>query len=87
VYEHLLAGQDFQERSLRFLENHDEPRAAAAFGPPMHPAAAVITFLVPGMRFFHEGQFEGRQVHASGFCCKDLTSVAKGLGEPWVRED
>jgi glycosidase len=65
VYEHLLAGQDFQERSLHFLENHDKPRAAAAFAPVMHPAAAVITFLVPGMRFFHEGQFEGRQVHAS----------------------
>jgi hypothetical protein len=65
VYEHLLAEQNFQEHSLRFLENHDEPRAAAAFGLAMHRAAAVITFFVPGIRFFHEGQFEGRQVHAS----------------------
>jgi hypothetical protein len=26
----------------------------------MHQAAAVITFLSPGLRFFHQGQFEGR---------------------------
>jgi hypothetical protein len=45
---------------VRFLENHDEPRAAAAFPPEVHEAAAVITFLSPGLRFFHQGQFEGR---------------------------
>jgi hypothetical protein len=44
----------------RFLENHDEPRAAAAFPPGKHQAAAAISFLSPGLRFFHEGQFEGR---------------------------
>src|SRR5437899_3454375 len=44
----------------RFLENHDEPRAAAAFAPGMHEAAAVITFLSPGLRFLHQGQFEGQ---------------------------
>jgi hypothetical protein len=26
----------------------------------MHRAAAVLTFLSPGLRFFHQGQFEGR---------------------------
>lgn len=26
----------------------------------MHEAAAVITFQSPGLRFFHQGQFEGR---------------------------
>jgi hypothetical protein len=64
--EHLLAVPDFQNRSLRFLENHDEPRAAATFQPPeTHMAAAVITFFVPGMRFFYEGQLEGRRARAS----------------------
>ena len=29
VREHLLAGLDFQNKLARFLENHDEPRAAA----------------------------------------------------------
>ena len=60
VREHFYAGLDFQNRLARFLENHDEPRAAATFGPPVHEAAAVITFLSPGLRFFHQGQFEGR---------------------------
>jgi len=62
---HLHADKTFQDRSARFLENHDEPRAASAFPPGVHEAAAVITFLVPGLRFFHEGQLEGRRVHVS----------------------
>jgi hypothetical protein len=63
--EHLQADAAFQARCARFLENHDEPRAAAVFGPEQERAAAVIAFLAPGMRFFHEGQLEGRKVHAS----------------------
>ena len=47
---------------MRFLENHDEPRAASEFPWPQHQAAAVITFLSPGLRFFHQGQFEGARV-------------------------
>jgi glycosidase len=65
VREHLWAVPEFQNHSLRFLENHDEPRAAATFPPHVHRAAAVITFLIPGLRFIHEGQFDGRMVHAS----------------------
>jgi Alpha amylase, catalytic domain len=64
VREHLMADPNFQNHSLRFLENHDEPRAATVFGQ-MHMPAAVITFFVPGMRFFHEGQLEGRRIHVS----------------------
>lgn len=62
VREHLLAGLDFQDRLARFLENHDEPRAAATFAPDVHRAAAVLTFLTPGLRFFHQGQREGRRI-------------------------
>lgn len=62
---HLTADPEFQRRSARFLENHDEPRAAATFPWPVHQAAAVISFLVPGLRFLHEGQLEGRRIHAS----------------------
>jgi hypothetical protein len=65
VYEHLLATPEFQDRSARFLENHDEPRAAHEFQPGPHMAAAVITYTVPGLRFFHEGQLEGRQAFVS----------------------
>ena len=60
VREHLIAGLDYQDKMARFLENHDEPRAAATFPREVHEAAAVITFLSPGLRFFHQGQFEGR---------------------------
>ena len=60
VREHFHAGMDYQNKLIRFLENHDEPRAAAIFSPEVHQAAAVITFLAPGLRFFHQGQFEGR---------------------------
>ena len=62
VREHLLAGLDFQDRLARFLENHDEPRAAATFAPEVHRAAAILTFLTPGLRFFHQGQREGKRV-------------------------
>jgi hypothetical protein len=62
---HLQADQDFQKKSVRFLENHDEPRAASAFPPSVHQAAALVTYFVPGMRFFHDGQLEGRRIQAS----------------------
>ena len=62
---HLQAGLDYQGKLARFLENHDEPRAAATFAPGAHEAAAVITFLSPGLRFFHQGQFEGRKTRIS----------------------
>src|SRR6202044_672681 len=44
VRAYLQAGLDYQNRMARFLENHDEPRAAAAFADDIHEAAAVITF-------------------------------------------
>ncbi|PYN00902.1 MAG: alpha-amylase [Candidatus Rokuibacteriota bacterium] len=65
VREHLYAGLDYQNKLARFLENHDEPRAAAVFSPEVEEAAAVITFLTPGLRFFHQGQFEGRRKRIS----------------------
>jgi hypothetical protein len=65
VYEHFLANEDFQVRLARFMENHDEPRAAATFEIYKHKAAAVITFLSQGMRFFHQGQFEGKKKRIS----------------------
>ncbi len=65
VREHFCAGLDFQMKLARFLENHDEPRAAATFPPGAHEAAAVITYLSPGLRFFHQGQFQGRKKRIS----------------------
>ncbi len=65
VREHFHAGLDCQNKLARFLENHDEPRAAATFASGMHEAAAIITYLSPGLRFFHQGQFEGRKKRIS----------------------
>jgi hypothetical protein len=65
VREHFHAGLDYQNKLARFLENHDEPRAAATFPPGVHQSAAAITFLSPGLRFFHQGQFEGRRKRIS----------------------
>jgi glycosidase len=62
---HLHADLDYQDKLARFLENHDEPRAATTFAPGAHEAAAIVTFLSPGLRFFHQGQFEGRRKRIS----------------------
>jgi hypothetical protein len=70
VREHLHAGLDYQDRLARFLENHDEPRAAATFSSGAHEAAAVLTYLSPGLRFFHQGQFEGRLRRISPHLCR-----------------
>jgi Alpha amylase, catalytic domain len=59
---HLAAGLDYQDRLARFLENHDEPRAAASFPWPQHQAAAIVTYFASGLRFFHQGQFDGARV-------------------------
>lgn len=70
VRQHLYAGLDFQDKLARFLENHDEPRVAATLPFEVHQAAAVITFFTPGLRFFHQGQFEGQQHHISMHLCR-----------------
>jgi hypothetical protein len=67
---HLVAGLDYQNKLARFLENHDEPRAAAAFVWPQHRAAAIINYLSPGLRFFHEGQLDGARVRVPVQLCR-----------------
>lgn len=62
VASHLRADDDFQQKSVRFLENHDEPRAASTLGGiERHFAAATICFTIPGMKFIHHGQLQGRR--------------------------
>ena len=57
----------YQERMVRFIENHDEPRAAAAFTDGKDRAAAVMILTLPGARLLHEGQFEGWRVRLPVF--------------------
>jgi hypothetical protein len=70
VRDRFRAAPDFQRHSARFLENHDEPRAATASSPQVHRAAAVLTFLCPGLRFFHRGQFEGLKTRLPVQLCR-----------------
>jgi hypothetical protein len=59
---HLNAPVAFQERMVRFLENHDELRASNVFGNDKIKAAMVIQSTLPGMRFWHHGQLEGARI-------------------------
>jgi len=58
---HLQAERGFQDRTARFTENHDQPRAITAFGPARARSAAVASFFSPGLHLFHEGQLEGHR--------------------------
>ncbi|MCS7089122.1 MAG: alpha-amylase family glycosyl hydrolase [Verrucomicrobiota bacterium] len=62
VQDHLLGlAPAILSRGVHFLENHDEVRAAEVFPPERHRAAAWIAWALPGVRFVHEGQWEGRR--------------------------
>jgi hypothetical protein len=58
---HLMADAAYADRLARFLENHDEPRSAAVFGDAL-PAAATMLATLPGLRFFFDGQADGRRL-------------------------
>jgi hypothetical protein len=73
VREHFHAALDYQNKLSRFWKTTTS-RARRYFAPDVHKAAAVITFLSPGLRFFHQGQFEGRKTH--------LASSVRGPEEP-----
>ena len=70
VYQHLLADRSYQDKMLRFIENHDEPRAAATFPAGKARAAAVAIVTLPGARLLHEGQLEGRKVRLPVFLAR-----------------
>ena len=70
VRAHLGADVGYQERLVRFLENHDEPRAAATFPPDKARAAAVAALTQTGARLVHDGQLEGRKVQLPVFLAR-----------------
>ncbi|MGR8933764.1 MAG: alpha-amylase family glycosyl hydrolase [Gammaproteobacteria bacterium] len=70
VREHFWAEPEYQKKSARFLENHDELRAAALFPFTIHQAAAVLTYFSPGLRFFHQGQLQGWTKKISVHLCR-----------------
>ncbi|MFH0996825.1 MAG: alpha-amylase family glycosyl hydrolase [Pseudomonadota bacterium] len=67
---HLLADMAYQGKLLRFIENHDEPRAAAAFPQDRLRAVAVAALTLPGAKLLHEGQLEGRRIRLPVFLAR-----------------
>jgi hypothetical protein len=64
---HLLADTSYQHGMVRFIENHDEPRAASTFPGGKGRAAAIAMLTLNGAKLLHEGQFEGRKVRLPVF--------------------
>jgi hypothetical protein len=62
VRAHLGADIATQRRTIRFVENHDEPRAASVLSPAAHRAALAAVFTLPGIALLHEGEAAGRGV-------------------------
>lgn len=62
IREHLAAPTEYQRRLIRFLENHDETRAAAMFPPSRNRVAAVALMTLPSGKLLQEGQFTGAKV-------------------------
>jgi hypothetical protein len=94
---HLLADDEYQHRLVRFVENHDEPRAVSAFGSTRSQVAAVTALTQSGARLVHNGQLEGATVHLPVFLGRypvestDPTLLAfyrcllQGLADPTFR--
>ena len=72
---HLQAAPAYQERLVRFIENHDEPRAADTFTPEKERAAAVVMSTLEGARLYHAGQLDGLHTHIPVF-------LARGPAQP-----
>ena len=83
---HLCAEPGYQERLVRFIENHDEPRAAATFAPSKARAAAVTVATLQGAVLFHDGQFEGRHARVPVFLRRrPQEPIDRGLQEFYTR--
>ncbi len=55
---HLLGNWEYQKHLCRFIENHDEPRAAEKIGLN-NKAAALVLLTSPGMHLIHQDQIYG----------------------------
>jgi glycosidase len=62
IKDHLNAEKSYQQKSVRFLENHDEERAIVKLGKEKSIAAAIITNTIPGIAFYFDGQCDGKKI-------------------------
>jgi Alpha amylase, catalytic domain len=62
VRDRLTSLPRYQSNFARFLENHDEPRRAVIFPNDRLVADGTLMGTLPGMRFYHQGELEGRTI-------------------------
>ncbi len=62
VRDRVASMPDRQGNFARFLENHDEERRAVAFPDDRLQADGTLMGTLPGMRFYHQGELEGRRI-------------------------
>lgn len=62
IKDHFNADDEYQDRSVRFLENHDEKRAITKFGKEKSLAAATVISASKGMILYYDGQIEGKKI-------------------------
>lgn len=72
--EYVAEEQETGWRKLKFIENHDEARAAGVFGPEKLKSAAFLLAISGGAHLYHQGQLEG-------FKIKLPLYLTRGLGE------
>jgi glycosidase len=58
----LAASPEQQSHFARFMENHDEPRRPDVFGNERLAADGTLMGTLPGIRFYHQGELEGRRI-------------------------
>jgi hypothetical protein len=63
VRDRLNSVAPYQNNFARFMENHDEARRAVIFPNDRLVADGTLLGTLPGMRFYHQGELEGRTIH------------------------
>jgi hypothetical protein len=63
IRERLGSFPERQSDFARFMENHDEQRRAVVFPNDRLAADGTLLGTLPGMRFYHQGELEGRRIH------------------------
>jgi len=86
---HLIdKGDPFRQRSVHFLENHDERRVATRLSPAEHRVAALLILALPGLCLLHEGQLTGARVrvpvHLARRPAEPVDAVIAALYAEWL---
>lgn len=72
----------YHVRMCRYLESHDTARAASMFPDlAIHRAAAVLAYTLPGMKSFHQGQFQGRTLQVPLTRCQEYPESLETLDQ------